>query len=109
MAGWLACGLQGAAAGGGFALAMASDVRIAVKSAAFSAAFVRLGLTGTDMGTSYFLWRQAGLGAAAELLLTGRQMGAERAYQVECRPVAVWLFSLRAGTSIAVTILPPSL
>lgn len=35
------------------------------------------------MGTSYFLWRQAGLGLASELLLTGRQLGAERAYQVE--------------------------
>lgn len=37
---------QGAAAGAGFALAMASDVRIASRDAKFSAAFVRLGLTG---------------------------------------------------------------
>lgn len=74
--------VQGAAAGGGLALALASDVRIAARGASFSAAFVRLGLTGTDMGTSYFLWRHAGLGAAAELLLTGRQMGAERAHQL---------------------------
>lgn len=74
--------VQGAAAGGGFALAMAADVRVASRSARFSAAFVRLGLTGTDMGTSYFLWRQAGLGIASEMLLTGRQLSAERAYQL---------------------------
>jgi enoyl-CoA hydratase/carnithine racemase len=34
------------------------------------------------MGTSYFLWRQAGLGIASEMLLTGRQLSAERAYQL---------------------------
>ncbi|KAL4858933.1 putative enoyl-CoA hydratase [Chlorella vulgaris] len=77
----IVCAVQGAAAGGGFALAMACDVRVATRGARFSAAFVRLGLTGTDMGTSYFLWRQAGLGVAAEMLLTGRQLAAERAYQ----------------------------
>lgn len=42
--------------------------------------------TGTDMGTSYFLWRLAGLGIASELLLTGRALGAERAYQVGSGP-----------------------
>ncbi|KAI3428467.1 hypothetical protein D9Q98_007292 [Chlorella vulgaris] len=78
----IVCAVQGAAAGGGFALAMACDVRVATRGARFSAAFVRLGLTGTDMGTSYFLWRQAGLGVAAEMLLTGRQLAAERAYQL---------------------------
>ncbi len=38
---------------------------------------------GTDMGTSYFLPRVAGLGIASELLLTGRPIAAERAYQVQ--------------------------
>jgi enoyl-CoA hydratase/carnithine racemase len=74
--------VQGAAAGGGLALALAADLRVASRDARFSAAFVRLGLTGTDMGTSFFLWRAAGLGLAAEMLLTGRQLSAERAYQV---------------------------
>lgn len=74
-------GVQGAAAGGGLALALAADLRVASRDARFSAAFVRLGLTGTDMGTSFFLWRAAGLGLAAEMLLTGRQLSAERAYQ----------------------------
>ncbi|PSC69953.1 enoyl-hydratase [Micractinium conductrix] len=74
--------VQGAAAGGGFALALASDVRVAERGARFSAAFVRLGLTGTDMGTSFFLPRLAGLGVTSELLMTGRQLAAERAYQL---------------------------
>ena len=73
---------QGAAAGAGLALALASDVRVAARCASFSAAFVRLGLTGCDMGTSYYAWRTAGLGVASEMLLTGRPLGAERAYQV---------------------------
>lgn len=37
---------------------------------------------GTDMGTSYFLPRHAGLGIANEMLLTGRALSAERAHQV---------------------------
>ena len=64
------------------AIALAADVRVAAPAASFSAAFVRLGLTGTDMGTSFFLPRIAGLGIAAEALLTGRPISAQRAYQV---------------------------
>lgn len=75
-------GMQGPAAGAGMAIALAADVRIATKSASFSAAFVRLGLTGCDMGTSFFLPRLVGSGIAAEALLTGRALSAERAYQV---------------------------
>ena len=74
--------VQGPAAGAGFAIALASDVRLATTNASFSAAFVRLGLTGTDMGTSFFLPRLVGLGIASEALMTGRALGAERAYQL---------------------------
>lgn len=74
--------VQGPAAGAGLAIALASDVRLATPAASFSAAFVRLGLTGTDMGTSFFLPRVAGLGIASEALLTGRAISAQRAYQV---------------------------
>jgi enoyl-CoA hydratase/carnithine racemase len=77
----IAC-IQGAAAGAGLAMAIAADLRVATPSASFSAAFVRLGLTGTDMGTSFFLPRLAGLGIASEAILTGRAITAERAYQV---------------------------
>jgi len=76
----VAC-IQGPAAGAGMAMALSADLRIATPAASFSAAFVRLGLTGTDMGTSFFLPRLAGLGIASEAILTGRPISAERAFQ----------------------------
>src|SRR6201995_2548959 len=74
--------LQGAAAGGGFALALASDIRIAAKSARMNCAFIKLGLGGCDIGTSYFLPRLVGVSIASGLILTGRFLGAERAREV---------------------------
>jgi enoyl-CoA hydratase/carnithine racemase len=74
--------VQGAAAGGGFALALASDIRIAAKSARMNCAFVKLGLGGCDIGTSYFLPRLVGVTVASELILTGRFIGADRALAV---------------------------
>lgn len=69
--------VNGPAAGAGFSLALAADIRIAAPEARFNAAFVRIGLTGGDCGTSWFLPRIVGLGRAAEILLTGRFFGAE--------------------------------
>ena len=74
--------IQGAAAGGGFALALAADIRIATKSARMNCAFIKLGLGGCDIGTSYFLPRLVGVSVASELILTGRFIGAERALAV---------------------------
>jgi enoyl-CoA hydratase/carnithine racemase len=74
--------VQGAAAGGGFALALASDIRIAAKDARMNCAFIKLGLGGCDIGTSYFLPRLVGVSVASELILTGRFIGAERALAV---------------------------
>src|SRR5580698_6003921 len=74
--------VQGAAAGGGFALALAADIRIATKSARMNCAFLKLGLGGCDIGTSYFLPRLVGISVATELILTGRFNGAERALAV---------------------------
>jgi enoyl-CoA hydratase/carnithine racemase len=71
--------VQGAAAGGGFALALASDVRVAARSARMNAAFIRLGLSACDVGVSYFLPRVVGASVASELLLTGDFIEAERA------------------------------
>ena len=64
--------VQGAACGGGFSLALASDIRIAGESAKMNAAYIKIGLTGCDMGSSYFLPRLVGTSVASELLLTGR-------------------------------------
>src|SRR5689334_17567621 len=74
--------IQGAAAGGGFALALASDIRLATKSARMNCAFIKLGVGGCDIGTSYFLPRLVGVSVASELILTGRFIGAERALGV---------------------------
>ena len=71
--------VHGAACGGGFAFALASDVRVAGDSARMNAAFIRLGLSACDMGVSYFLPRAVGASVAAELMLTGRFIHAGRA------------------------------
>ena len=66
------CLVQGAACGGGFSLALASDIRIAGESAKMNAAYIKIGLTGCDMGSSYFLPRLVGTSVSSELLMTGR-------------------------------------
>jgi enoyl-CoA hydratase/carnithine racemase len=71
--------VHGPACGGGFAFALASDIRIAGESARMNAAFIRLGLSACDMGVSYFLPRLVGVSVASELMLTGRFINAQRA------------------------------
>ena len=71
--------VQGAACGGGFSFALASDVRIAGESAKMNAAYIRIGLSACDMGSSYFLPRLVGTSVASELMLTGRFIHADRA------------------------------
>ena len=78
---FVAC-VHGAACGGGFMLALASDLRIAGASARMNAAFIKLGLSGCDVGVSYLLPRLVGASLAAELILTGRFIGAERAREL---------------------------
>ena len=57
---------QGAASGGGFTLALASDVRLVTPDARMNAAFIKMGLTGCDMGSSYFLPRLVGSSVASD-------------------------------------------
>ena len=64
--------VNGAAVGGGFALALACDVRYASESASFGAVFIKRGVSACDMGTSYHLPRLVGASRSAELMLTGR-------------------------------------
>lgn len=85
--------VDGAAAGGGFALALASDVRIATPTLKMNAAFIRIGLSACDIGVSYFLPRMVGSSVAAELMLTGRFIHAERA-------VALGLVSQVVGADV---------
>jgi len=71
--------VQGAASGGGFALALASDIRLATPDARMNASFIRIGLSACDMGVSYFLPRMVGSSVASLYMLTGRFMDAQRA------------------------------
>jgi enoyl-CoA hydratase len=74
--------VHGAAVGGGLALALASDLRVASEDAFFASQFIRVGLSSCDVGTSYFLPRFVGPTMAAELMLTGRRFGAEEARRI---------------------------
>ena len=74
--------VNGPAAGGGLALVLGSDVRLAARSARFSAAFIRIGLSGCDIGTSWLLPRIVGVARAQELMLTGRIIDAEEALRI---------------------------
>ncbi|MGH9019349.1 MAG: enoyl-CoA hydratase/isomerase family protein, partial [Acidimicrobiales bacterium] len=56
--------VNGPAAGGGLALALACDIRLAAASARFNVAFVRLGLSGCDIGVSWLLPRLIGASRA---------------------------------------------
>lgn len=71
--------VNGAAVGGGFALALACDIRYAAESATFGAVFIKRGVSACDMGTSYHLPRLVGASRSAELLLTGRTFAATEA------------------------------
>ena len=74
--------VNGPAAGGGFALVLGSDVRIAARSAKFGASFIRIGLSACDIGTSWVLPRLIGASRAQELMLTGRVFDADEAYRI---------------------------
>jgi enoyl-CoA hydratase/carnithine racemase len=69
--------VEGVCAGAGAIVAMASDLRYAAPSAKAAFLFVRVGLAGADMGACTMLPRLIGQGRAAELLYTGRSLGAE--------------------------------
>lgn len=73
--------VNGAAAGAGFSLALAADLRLAAEGARFVTAFARVGLTG-DFGGSWQLARIAGLARAKELYLLGNQLDAPAAHRL---------------------------
>ncbi|MBM3615955.1 MAG: enoyl-CoA hydratase family protein [Alphaproteobacteria bacterium] len=69
--------VDGVCVGAGAIVAMASDLRLATPEAKCAFLFTRVGLAGCDMGACAMLPRMVGQGRAAELLYTGRVMGAE--------------------------------
>ena len=74
--------VNGAAAGGGLCLALASDIIIAGPSAQFIPSFINIGLSGGELGTTYFLPKLVGTAKASEILMTGRSVGAEEAERI---------------------------
>ncbi|MGV0834338.1 enoyl-CoA hydratase/isomerase family protein [Mycolicibacterium thermoresistibile] len=74
--------VNGAAAGGGMALALLCDIRLAGTSAAFHPSFIKRGLSNCDIGVSWVLPRMIGFSRAADLLLTARTVDAEEAERI---------------------------
>jgi enoyl-CoA hydratase/carnithine racemase len=74
--------LNGTVAGAGAVIATACDLRVASESAKIAFLFVRVGLSGADMGASWLLPRLVGLGTATELLMTGEFIDATRAHEI---------------------------
>jgi len=71
--------VNGPAAGAGFCLALASDIRFVSPGAYFIASFINIGLSAGELGTTYLLPRLVGLARTAEILYTGRKVPAEEA------------------------------
>ena len=71
--------LNGTTAGAGACIALAADIRLAAPTAKIAFLFVRVGLSGADMGAAYLLPRLVGLAKATELLYTGDFISAEEA------------------------------
>ncbi|HUE27724.1 MAG TPA: enoyl-CoA hydratase-related protein [Solirubrobacteraceae bacterium] len=74
--------VNGPAAGFGLALALGCDIRFAAREAVFRAAFVNIGVSNCDMGTSWLLPRLIGASRSHELMLTGRRVGADEALRI---------------------------
>ncbi|MFE4311727.1 enoyl-CoA hydratase/isomerase family protein [Streptomyces sp. NPDC056517] len=71
--------VDGSAVGAGLSLALAADIRLAAPGARFRASFVKMGLSGGDMGASWLLPRLTSLGFASDMMLTGRFVAADEA------------------------------
>lgn len=74
--------LNGTTAGAGACIALASDIRIASTEAKIAFLFVKVGLSGADMGAAYLLPRVVGLAKATELLYTGDFISAPEAERI---------------------------
>jgi len=74
--------VNGHTVGAGMSIAAACDIRLAAPEAVFSAPFVRLGITGGDLGLSWFLPRIIGLPKATDMILNAREYTAEQALEM---------------------------
>jgi enoyl-CoA hydratase len=74
--------VNGPATGAGFALALASELRVGGPAARFAVSNIKVGLSGADLGISYHLPKVVGLTRAAELMFTGRFVDAQEAERI---------------------------
>ncbi|MFH2133348.1 MAG: enoyl-CoA hydratase-related protein [bacterium] len=74
--------VNGPAAGGGMAMALAADIIMGSPGAKFTPSFINIGLSGGELGTTYFLPRLIGTSRTSEILMTGRTVDAEEAYRI---------------------------
>lgn len=74
--------VNGPANGAGLGLALAADIRIASAQARFNAAFIKVGMSGCDIGVSYLLPRCVGAAHAFDIMLTGRMVDADEALRI---------------------------
>jgi len=74
--------LNGTTAGAGACIALASDIRLASEDAKIAFLFVKVGLSGADMGAAFLLPRVVGLSKATELLYTGDFISATEAQRI---------------------------
>ena len=98
--------IDGTCAGGGAILALASDLRLGTPRSSVAFLFVRVGLAGSDMGACAMLPRVIGHGRAAELLYTGRALGAADAlawgfYSRLCAPESLAADARALAASLA--------
>jgi len=94
--------VNGAAAGGGLALVLAADLRLAALDAVFAVSFMRVGFSACDMGTSWMLPQLVGAGRAHELMMTARRFDAEEALRIGLLADAVPAADLAARVDRAV-------
>ena len=74
--------VKGPAYGGGLALSLAADIRIAGESSVFCNAFIKIGVSGADCGSTYWLPRVIGFSDAAEIIYTGKDVDAKEAERI---------------------------
>lgn len=74
--------VNGPAAGGGFCMTIASDIRVASPEAYFVASFINIGLSGGELASSFLLPRLVGLSKASDVLYTGRKVMADEAEKI---------------------------
>jgi enoyl-CoA hydratase len=74
--------INGAAYGGGLALACGCDIRVAAESARMCVQFIKVGIGGCDIGISYTLPRLVGVSRAHDLILTARVLDAVEAERI---------------------------